>query len=738
MPETRTPEEARIEIENQLRPGPGSWRPIIGDEADSIAYPQGSKARIMQEAVNILSRCPNPSALTGNVTTGLVVGYVQSGKTLSFTTVMALARDNGYQLMILVAGTSKVLLNQSRERLVNDLRLNHTSVSRPWRHIQDPTVAKRSHLAIKNVLDEWGDQTVPRSELKSVVITVMKNHKHLKNLIQVLQRISPSLETVPALIIDDEGDQAGLNTMIRSGAQSTTYSRLLELRATIRNGSYLQYTATPQAPLLINIVDILSPKFAEVITPGDGYVGGREFFSEPLELIKFIPEEEIPSNQNVLSSSPPSLLSALRTFLLGAGAHLVTGGQPPQRSMMVHPSQLTDEHGQYYEWVFSALENWKRILAQPPADVDRMTLIDEFQRDYDDLARTATDLPSFNDVQPRLLHVIRRTTIRTVNSLRTGRAPINWSETPYWILVGGQSMNRGFTLEGLTVTYMPRGQGVGNADSIQQRGRFFGYKRPYKGYCRIFLEREVTEVFEAYVEHEEDVRDQLIHHRDTGRSLSEWRREFFLSTRLRPTRNNVIDVDYWRPAYANKWVYAEGPHETNEVIQWNREVFSRFRENLGFEPYEGLDLRNTQYRNKVNRSLFLRDVHDRLLTQYMVRRIEDSRSFSPLLRQIQVYLNGHPDEPCTIILMSDWHEIRRDLVNGRIPELFQGRQVAQGADTYPGDQQVKDEDKITVQLRNLTLGPRQAPFVENVPHLAVWIPERIARDMVQQPQGGVA
>ena len=670
MPEPRISEEARIDVEGRLAPGPGGWQPIIGTEADSLVYPEGRKTQIIQEAINILSRCENPSSLTRNVTTGLVVGYVQSGKTLSFTTVMALARDNSYQLMILVAGTSKVLLNQSRERLIDDFRLNSTSAYRPWRHIPDPSMAKRSHLAIKNVLDEWRDPTVPRNELKSIIITVMKNHKHLKNLIQVLQRIGPSLDTVAAMIIDDEGDQAGLNTMIRRGAQSTTYSRLLELRAAIKNGSYLQYTATPQAPLLINIVDILSPKFAEVIAPGEGYVGGREFFSEPRELIRDIPEEEIPTNQNVLASSPPSLLSALRIFLLGAGAHLVLGGQPPQRSMMVHPSPLTEEHGQYYEWVLGALENWKRILSQPPTDDDRITLLDEFRRDYVDLSQTAPELPPFNSIEPRIIHVIRRTTVRTVNSIRTGTAPINWSETPFWILVGGQSMNRGFTLEGLTVTYMPRGQGVGNADTIQQRGRFFGYKRAYKGFCRIFLERDVIDAFRAYVEHEEDIRGQLLHHRDTGRSLSDWRREFFLSSRLRPTRNNIIDIDYWRPAYADRWVYPEGPHEAQEVIDWNRGVFARFREGLTFEPYEGLDLRDTPFRNKVNRSLYLRDVHDRLLTQYMVRRIEDTRALSPLLRQIQVFLNSNPDELCTIVLMSDWHDIRRDLVNGKIPELF--------------------------------------------------------------------
>jgi hypothetical protein len=98
----------------------------------------------------------------------------------------------------------------------------------------------------------------------------------LQHLIAVLSRLD--LQRTPTIIIDDEGDQAGLNTQVNQGTQSTTYARLLALKACIPHHSYLQYTATPQAPLLINLVDILSPDFAEVLTPGHGYVGGADFF----------------------------------------------------------------------------------------------------------------------------------------------------------------------------------------------------------------------------------------------------------------------------------------------------------------------------------------------------------------------------------------------------------------------------------------------------------------------------
>ena len=95
-------------------------------------------------------------------------------------------------------------------------------------------------------------------------------------------------------------------------------------------------------------------------------------------------------------------------------------------------------------------------------------------------------------------------------------------------------MDRGFTVEGLTVTYMPRGPGVGNADTIQQRGRFFGYKRSYLGFCRTYLEQDVLTAFEEYVVHEEEMRRQLQQLHDSGNPLSEWTRAFILSANENP------------------------------------------------------------------------------------------------------------------------------------------------------------------------------------------------------------
>ena len=201
----------------------------------------------------------------------------------------------------------------------------------------------------------------------------MKQHQHLQNLIDVLQHVN--LQNVPTLLIDDEGDQAGLNTQVNQGDESTTYRRLLDLKAALPLHSYLQYTATPQAPLLINLVDVLSPNFAEILTPGAGYVGGAEFFLRNPNLIRDIPDAQIPSNQNPLNAPPATLIEAMQLFYTGVAVGYING-QPEQNcSMMVHPSQRTDPHRQFYGWVTTARTEWLQILDLPDDDPDKIDLL---------------------------------------------------------------------------------------------------------------------------------------------------------------------------------------------------------------------------------------------------------------------------------------------------------------------------------------------------------------------------
>jgi hypothetical protein len=724
-------------LEEFRRPGE-LWQPVIGAEAHSVVsrrLPSEARELVLNASASILSKAI-PPATAGGEATGLVVGYVQSGKTLSFTTALALARDNGFQLVIVVAGTSTPLLNQSTQRLRRDLQIDNVDGPLRWHLYTNPIDSENHRRHIQQTINDWRDPDVPTTEKATVLVTVMKQHRHLGNLVSLLRNLR--LQDVPTLVVDDEADQASLNTLVARGRQSTTYRRLLELRAVLPGHTFLQYTATPQAPLLINIIDALSPGFVEVLEPGAEYVGGREFFLRTTNLVEVIPPDEIPSEDRPLFEPPESLLEALRVFLIGVAAGLVEGrsAQNANRSMLVHPSQRTEQHREYRRWIGDVFDEWQRVLELPEGDSDRLDLILNFRNAYENLQRTVPTLLSFDELARRLPRAFRLTRIEEINA-RGGQTPIvDWSQSYGWILVGGQAMDRGFTVEGLTVTYMPRGPGVGNADTVQQRGRFFGYKRRYLGFCRIYLEQAALTAFQEYVEHEEFMRGQLEDIQRQGLPLREWKRAFVLSPALRPCRHNVLQYAYARGNYADAWFYPAVALAPARILDANRSSIREFLASATFTLDANLATRELTQRHIVCRDLPLARAVADLLVPFRVTGASDTNELIGVMLQLSHALELDANEACTIYQMSpESSRERATNSDGRINELFQGpTRTSGGAYSYPGDRAFHDENRVTIQVHHLSLRQGANVVAERVPVIAVWIPRRMALNWVAQDQ----
>lgn len=719
------------------------WRPTVGRETldllNHLGLPLANAGNLRDEAAAILARCVAPSKNAGQET-GLVVGYVQSGKTMSFTTVATLARDNNYAIAIVIAGTSNPLTEQSRERLRRDLRIDHRS-DRSWRHLHEPRVSQQDHTRIRPILADWRDPGVPVEERQTILITVKKNHQILGHLIDVLRQLD--LAGIPVLIVDDEADQAGLNNLISAGDESTVYQRLCTLKRIIPHHTFLQYTATPQGPLLINLIDVLSPGFALTLTPGADYAGGRDFFLGAAPLVRIIPTQEIPSTANQLNEPPDTLLEAMRLFFVGVASGIVRDGGRGNRSMMVHPTQRTGGHDQYFRWVSAVRNGWLQALESGDKnDID--DLLHEFQHAYADLAATVPDLQSFELLIPRLIHAIRRSELWLVNAVG-GRTPqIDWRSSYAHILVGGQALDRGFTVEGLTVTYMPRGVGTRVADTIQQRARFFGYKRPYLGYCRVFLEQEVADAFRRYVQHEEDIRTQIAEVAQAGRSLDDLRRTFLLPRGLAATRDSIIDIDYVRVRVRNRWFTPQAPHDSRQDGAANREVVNAFLTTLTMAVDEGHESRTEIQRHNVADGVPLGEAYSQMLLNLQFSRLTDAQNFLGVLVILRNYLRSHPDASCSIYEMSAGTIRERTLSEtGEIPNLFQGEApvhpVERRGEVYPGDRNIHHPQDVTIQIHRLTLRDHNTHDVafDDVLTVAVWIPEGLAGDVLIQEQGGV-
>ncbi|MHB0664174.1 Z1 domain-containing protein [Roseomonas mucosa] len=739
---------------NLSAPDPGEpegmrWSPEPRSEigallAQKLEGQPTAQATVAASARAILGRGVPPGDQGSD--TGLVVGRVQSGKTLSFTAVMALARDNGFQLVIVIAGTSTQLTDQSEKRVRKDLRVGSDG-RRAWAPYTNPKVA--SAAGIDGLLDVWRDDAIPREQCQTVLITVMKQHTHLRNLAQVLGGID--LTGISALIIDDEADQASLNTQaqqnsnLRRARQSSTYKRLMELRRALPSHTYLQYTATPQAPLLISIIDSLSARWVEVLEPGNGYTGGVTFFGPPTpqrgdpelpprpvqheKIVHVIPAAEIPTNQNPLASAPATLQHALRLFMVGVAAGFVKGeSSSGNRSMLVHPSVRTADHQTYWTWINDLVGEWRSIFKRRDAAADE--LAETFKDAYDELAETVgEDMPPFDDVKRRFRQAFSDTATVEVNRRQGAPVLIDWGQRYSWILVGGLAMDRGFTVEGLTVTYMPRGMGGGNADSMQQRARFFGYKGKYLGYCRVFLARDVKQGFEDYVEHEEFMRNDLLTVRDSADGLKDWPRRFVLDASLKPCRDAVLSDGYTRSAAdVEGWAVPQAFMGADEQHPSNPEVVSRFVARHQFEDDQGSDRRLATHRHKVTGPIPLREVVDELITQYRVRDPGEADKWAKLGAMLGRVLDDDPEARAVVYQMSVGERRSRSISpSGRVKQLFQGaypvKPPALQGSVYPGDRQIASDSMVTVQVHVLNLlGPDRRPVATGVPFLAVKLP----------------
>lgn len=733
----------KIIILNEFQDSVNNWEPLIGTEFEKFlnrSFPddQNAREKVKDETLRIMRLCGDPET-NKNTDTGLVLGYVQSGKTLSFTGLAALAKDNGYQIIIVIAGISKYLVEQSYSRLERDLGVGD-SFKRRWLMLKNPI--KRDADRVQNAIDNF--KVYGEENDRIVLVVVMKNSSHLQNLVDILERIN--LDEVPTLIIDDEGDQASMNTKAGSNKKkgnseietitpsdmSAIYRKIRKIKSCIPHHTFVQYTATPQAPLFINILDNLSPKFVQLLEPGEKYTGGKSFFTESDQiLIKEIPYNDIPTEYQVVDQIPESLKEAMRIFFLGVAFGEIEEGRHRNRTMMVHPSRQLKYHKKYIEWINITKDRMFNFLHRENDDDESKTReIDRFKQAYAELQMTVDNLPGFDRLFTQLKRSIHSTEVREINS--TERHIVDWKSNYSFILVGGQALDRGFTVEGLTVTYMPRGKGVANADTIQQRARFYGYKMDYLGFCRVYLEEEGINLFAKYVEHEEDLRSRLNEFAISNKSFHCWPRKVILDEMFNLTRKNVLTDPLITRKKGSFWFYTKIPHDNEENIRHNKKVFDKFRYKYNQSFNESLgDPDRTEDQIHLIAVISLIDVYEDLLKELQYSFYEDSLEFTRVRTLVYSYLqlNQSSEQNCNVFLMKkgDIRERSENEKNNRINQLFQGKNPKTGRTIYPGDRNVITHNLFTVQLHNLAIKGRD---LSNVVALAVWVPNYMNDDSI--------
>jgi hypothetical protein len=633
-----------------------------------------TRAAIWSSASAILGH--ETSANGAEDETGLALGHVQSGKTTSITALTAAAADAGYQVVVALLGSTNLLLEQNRSRLEGALGIG-TRTDYVWISETNP-VSESSGKRLKDFIERGRVALVP----------VLKHAGRVKAVAKQLGKLPAGLRV---LVIDDEADQASLNTS--SDSESKTYTAIKELRAAVPNHLYVQYTATPYAPLLLESADILSPSFVEFLSPGKGYTGGKEFFIDNADTVV----RNVPILDEQASKTPPvelqaSLLQALASFLAGAALLLTHEQSSPPISMLVHSTARNDVQARYEFLIRREVTRWRRKLAANPSSVPEAILRERERLHTHGIGEVDDEV-----FAARLEEVLRETTIWLVNSAADVNK-VDWNIAPIHILIGGNKLDRGFTVEGLTVTYMNRPASP-QVDTLEQRARAFGYRGDLLPYCQFFGSKRTIRSLTEIVHTEEDLRARLRDHISEGGSVSSWAKEIglLLPPGMTPTRASVVQA---LSTHALGWHSQRMPSLELDDTEHNWDVLSRIGLTTADREIHGRPSFRTLRTNRAETLELL--LSEWRLSGYSPGWLHEEFHHA-LLRKFEIVGQA------VIMLMDNAGDPRERQWDDHIGfvNLFQGQDLRSQPDGsfYPGDRNVlglhEYPDQIVIQVHRV-------------------------------------
>ena len=667
---------------------------------------------------DILNHCNPHDAIKNHETTHLVVGYVQSGKTMSFTGVLAMARDNGYRVAIILTGITTNLQSQTANRLEQDLDSDY-EIDR-YSFIGNPTDNDTSTVV----------KALRLSDKPLLIIPILKHRKYIDNVTKIFshEKVKQVLGKETVLIIDDEADQASLNSFGYKNSkktngedeQSAIYASILRMRSKMPGNSYIQYTATPQANILITTMDLLSPKSHTLLIPGEEYIGGKKIFGLEKEdwpyedkLVVEIPENEVyHKKEKPLRQMPESLRQALMmhvwAVILVIKWYKRLGIK--QLTMMVHPTDIIEGNKLFAKWITDEMNLWSESLDKDVWHEDNVTLQEKFNALLPEALKLYPEegRPTFEQVRGYLADVINDSKIyRITGDSDDDSNNIRWNSHRMNVLIGAQMLNRGFTVEKLTTTYMPRyTTSITNADTIEQRCRFFGYKKDYIESCRIYLPKDSIRDYKDYVKHEEELRSLL----RTCSSLKEYEHRVMLSPKLRPTRLNVLPKQMVK-VKLTKWTKYERMSGMKMVIE-NKNVVGNFvnmhlneAHEFALTRYNSSKYPNGEIKKHALKEVSVMDIIP-MLTDYTAGCYDDIVTKSMTIRYLQ-YLDTMGLGMVNVIFMSHNQIRNRKLLDEKEGtwrvEAFQGRSNINESDNYCGDTNLVDAERITLQIHHIVL-----------------------------------
>lgn len=471
---------------------------------------------------SILSRTGNPNLNQAWDRRGMVVGHVQSGKTANYTGLICKAADAGYRLIVVIAGIHNNLRNQTQGRVDEGFIGRDTGRQLPGSRSNKNVIGvgkfdpSRTPVSLTNTLRDFHKDTASTntSEIDSykvpVVLVIKKNHRTLTNLLEWLRdnsaRGDSEMIDQPMLLIDDEADNASINTKYKDDLVTRINGQIRDLLKMFHRSCYVGYTATPFANIFID-PDQDDEMFKEDLFPRDfiigldaptNYFGGKKIFVDGIDedgngiWLRSIKDNEdiLPVKHAIdqtIDQLPASLLYALRAFLVARAIRDLRGQATSHCSMLVNASRFTRVQSLIRNRLHEALERIQNsvringsLKERALGDSEITALRDVWEAEYSE----AWD--DWESIQETLLDAIASAKVVEVNSRSNDLNYTGGGERGQTVIaVGGFSLSRGLTLEGLTVTWFLRNSMM--YDTLMQMGRWFGYRGGYEDLCRIWM-----------------------------------------------------------------------------------------------------------------------------------------------------------------------------------------------------------------------------------------------------------
>ena len=510
-------------------------RPKINDEE--------SLQRIKHKAKQILEKSVDPTAGPQDLPSdGLLYGLIQSGKTSIIQAAAAMAADNDFQCLLILTSDNNPLYDQTLSRMRSALRGLQVLGKNDW---QDP---RRFESYLHN---------------PPFVIVCSKNGSKLSGLLEAFKQAG--VRDISALIIDDEADQASLNTYTSKGTDQVSKINevITELRNFFRVNTYVQVTATPQALFLQTPDHRYRPSFSILSEPGSGYVGGDAFFGDfdkdQHKLLRFVDIHEVDALKTTHQPEPTGIIpqglkEALFAFIVGATAKIIEGSDKSY-AFLCHVSMNTRDHKHIVTLIDRFKEDTMRALRKENArQYDK--LIENIEYAYKDLSSTQESLPQLDKIVEKIKFYLSGTNVKLINAASSEEVKL---DAAYNIFVGGNKLGRGVTIENLLVSYYGRNPKKPNADTVLQHARMYGYRKNDIGVTRLFLPEKLAEHFSLIHQMENALRDIVNKYPEGNFEI------LYISSPLQATRRNVLDPNSLEAYVAGESINPGYPLRTPEV-----------------------------------------------------------------------------------------------------------------------------------------------------------------------------